>query len=633
MARVMQQRLPQHNGPGSWQQFALERECLDIAMQAYEKGHAAGPAMSSQARNGWAGRQRAAQPSQDGSHVNGYSSGRGQQTRWADQSDEEELHASPNAAAAAQRQAGQAAPTAVQSQPPVPAPAATSRTPGKPGASASKGEEASWRRRDDTEKPVISPPTSAPKQAPSPQPSPTKAPVAHRPQSWADLIKGGGEKGSFPSSPIRLDVGSLKEMEAVVDTTPVTESLVDYIQFLVQEKGLQSDRTSQRNLVVDADRRQDFDRKLDGRLWNIQKAKYARRGMRNDANNCYANVAFQGLLSCSGLMQFLSLCDGNDTSRPFHSGMVRLCKEFYRSKKDVRDMPINILELPFVKEVVHEWLIDDRNGGVGRMQDAGEFLFHVLDSMHEENKWKAADITMPTLPCEGGGSSEAPREGAASGGSRSRIGSEDIAQVGKSSNAAEIRSVGMGEDSPVYRIFGGLVRSSVRSKGARSDSVSLEPFTHQMLDISGQSVTSVYAALDAFTSAEEVNDGSAVKRNVFRALPEVFIVCLKRFAYDASTHLPHKVQKEVSFDETLVFNSNWLEDGVEAKEYHLASVIYHHGTLATGGHYTAAVRYNRDWYLYDDTNVRHVDPQEVFGQRSSAYLLVYHSQAFVDVRP
>merc|ERR1711904_401741 len=49
-------------------------------------------------------------------------------------------------------------------------------------------------------------------------------------------------------------------------------------------------------------------------LSNISKAKYYRRGMKNDANNCYMNVVIQSLLPCSALMQLLSHCNVGDGS-------------------------------------------------------------------------------------------------------------------------------------------------------------------------------------------------------------------------------------------------------------------------------------------------------------------------------
>jgi ubiquitin carboxyl-terminal hydrolase 10 len=208
--------------------------------------------------------------------------------------------------------------------------------------------------------------------------------------------------------------------------------------------------------------------------------------------------------------------------------------------------------------------------------------------------------------------------------------------VKNSSRKVESRSAGLQEDSPIARIFGGVMRSIVRSRGAKADSASLEPFNHLLLDISLHDVSSVWTALEVHCGPESVNEGVATRRLQFESLPRVLILNLKRFAYHLDRRgmgRAQKIKKPISFGEKLVLDRKWLTDGLESPEYIITAVICHHGDSVHGGHYNAAVRYNAEWYWYDDAIVRKMDVREVAAQRDSAYLLVYQHQATLELRP
>jgi len=226
--------------------------------------------------------------------------------------------------------------------------------------------------------------------------------------------------------------------------------------------------------------------------------------------------------------------------------------------------------------------------------------------MHEECKWEA----LPDV---------------ANGGNRSAT-----------DNAApedgdEKQSTKAHEDSPIFRIFGGLIRSSVRPRNATADSVSLEPFYPLLLDISCDTVDSVRNALDAYCKTEEVNGGQATKRLHFKALPKVLIVNLKRFSYNKG--MARKIKKSVKYDEKFTFDRSWLVDDVEPPEYQLTAVICHHGEAAAHGHYTALVRFNTEWYVYDDTIVRQIDIGYAMNQQMNAYILLYQCPGKIELMP
>lgn len=356
---------------------------------------------------------------------------------------------------------------------------------------------------------------------------------------------------------------------------------------------------------------------MDAGVPNMSKAKYSRRGMRNEANNCYMNVVIQSLLPVSALMQLLSFCSPHDGERPFYTCLVKLCREFHSRKSESNGDALNVLALPEVRDIISEWR------SIGAQQDAGEFLFYMLSGMHEECKWKVSSD--PSL------SSPPARQVSCD----STTSDDDWAALGRRRKVSEeeIRSAGLLEDSPIVRIFGGMIRSSVRMKASRADSVSLEPFNHLTLDITPPNIDSVWKALEAYCLPEAVNEGKATKRLQFKTTPKVLILNLKRFTYNMETGCPQKVKKPVRFDEKLVFDRSWLVDDGEPQEYSLTAVICHHGESANGGHYNSAVRYNGEWFMYDDAIVRPISLPEVSSMCHTAYLLVYQCSDRVDISP
>eukprot|EP00928_Gymnodinium_smaydae_P061597 TRINITY_DN4563_c0_g2_i1.p1 TRINITY_DN4563_c0_g2~~TRINITY_DN4563_c0_g2_i1.p1 ORF type:complete len:634 (+),score=152.81 TRINITY_DN4563_c0_g2_i1:92-1993(+) len=374
------------------------------------------------------------------------------------------------------------------------------------------------------------------------------------------------------------------------------DTVLDYFLFLADQKGLGLSSSEAPAATEMPSELRRFEKKIETGFNNIGKAGYFRRGMKNEANNCYVNVVIQSLLPCNALMQLLSNCAAND-NRTFYTGMVRLCKEFHLRGKDQE--PCNVLLFPQVQEIISNWQ------SIGAQQDAGEFLFYMLDGMHEECKWKVPDA--------------------------SREASKDSAS-GEQGETDQVRS-GANEDSPINRIFGGLLESSVRSRSATRDSVSLEPFNHLILDISSPNVDSVWTALEAYCGAEAVHEGRATRRLRFRALPKVLVVSLNRFSYNKDTGSPQKIKKAIKYEDRLTFERSWLVDGVEPVEYQLSAVICHHGESPNGGHYNAAVRYNGDWYMYDDAIVRQTDIREVLSHQYTAYLLLYQCHGKVYISP
>merc|ERR1719331_101484 len=310
-------------------------------------------------------------------------------------------------------------------------------------------------------------------------------------------------------------------------------------------------------------------------------------------------------------MKLLSHCQVQE-DKPFYSGLYHLCRVFHQPGKS---QDVNVLK--YLGEIVETW------NSIGSQQDAGEFLLYMLNGVHEECKWEAVK------------EDEAQDKNKPSG-SWSQIGPKS------KERKVEVRQSGELEDSFIQRIFGGMTRSTVKTK--QKESVSLEAFTMLALDISSEEVSDVKTAIGRICEEEKIpvtDGGKASKIVQFKELPNVLILQLNRFTFNSATNSTCKVKKHVQFDRTFRFESDWLVKPDQNEEYSLYSVICHHGESADGGHYNALVRFNNvdpakidqnreqqryTWYLYDDMSHRPIHESEVTKHSQSAYLLIYMRQ-------
>eukprot|EP00928_Gymnodinium_smaydae_P045208 TRINITY_DN3015_c0_g1_i4.p1 TRINITY_DN3015_c0_g1~~TRINITY_DN3015_c0_g1_i4.p1 ORF type:complete len:536 (-),score=113.11 TRINITY_DN3015_c0_g1_i4:74-1645(-) len=451
------------------------------------------------------------------------------------------------------------------------------------------------------------------------EPAAAAAPAA--PLSWAQRARASASSAS--DMPTGYAVGSLRPEAAIaVEVPKPRDSFVDYLAYVAKRKEneAKANAEAEEEAAAEASTLPEYFKRFEdlelSSVQNVARSTHSRLGLRNDANTCYVNVIIQSLLPCSALMWFLRRCGERDSQRPFLSCLVSLCKEFHTRKADAHGGDVfNALMIPQVKHVITSW---QRN--FGAQQDAGEFLFYLLNGMHEESKWVSAASVGAAAATDGGA-------GDSGGGAWAQL-------VKTSRRQVESRAAGLHEDSPIVRIFGGLLQSAVRSRGAKADSVSLEPFNHLDLDISQPNVKCVRTALDGFFSPEAVNDGQQTRRLQLKVLPKVLILSLKRFTFDKAKGGPQKVKKQIKYDQRLVFDRSWFVDGhAPPPEYYISAIICHHGDSVNGGHYTAIVRYNEEWYLYNDALIRPLEGRDVAAQQFDVYLLVYMAKATVDMSP
>jgi hypothetical protein len=118
----------------------------------------------------------------------------------------------------------------------------------------------------------------------------------------------------------------------------------------------------------------------------------------------------------------------------------------------------------------------------------------------------------------------------------------------------------------------------------------------------------------------------ATKKTDLWVLPPILIIHLKRFKSDDFGRAGRKNDSALQYP-----ISGWdLSEAVQSRGggtpvYDLYAVSNHLGGLG-GGHYTAYAlnRFDDQWYEFNDSNYRAIDPQSTFATSSSPYLLFYN---------
>ena len=104
----------------------------------------------------------------------------------------------------------------------------------------------------------------------------------------------------------------------------------------------------------------------------------------------------------------------------------------------------------------------------------------------------------------------------------------------------------------------------------------------------------------------------------FWRFPDVLILQLKRFDWDAG----RKISVPVKFEESIDL-APWLERGAQADGretvFELFGVVNHYGSMR-GGHYTAFCRRSQGWFEFDDQRVRPFRRNDTLDP-SAAYIL------------
>ncbi|KAL9644572.1 hypothetical protein ABK040_015311 [Willaertia magna] len=182
------------------------------------------------------------------------------------------------------------------------------------------------------------------------------------------------------------------------------------------------------------------------------------------------------------------------------------------------------------------------------------------------------------------------------------------------------------ETNAVHQVFGGYLRSQIKTKETNYISNTYDPFIDIELQLSNCS--SIEKALQNYITPDLL-DGknkykcpktnkyvAASKRLTIYEAPINLILQLKRFNIFGK-----KVSKKIEYSETLNL-SPFMSDKKTTARYNLYGVLVHSGGSSNSGHYYSYVKNsNGIWYRMDDTSVTQVSQSTALSQQ--AYILFY----------
>lgn len=423
------------------------------------------------------------------------------------------------------------------------------------------------------------------------------------------------------------------------------------------------------------------------------------RGLTNSGNICYMNAVLQCLILCEPFNKLLRYVEeksigslGNESLNPLIDAAISFFEDFVTipaSSKPNTSLVNSegiVVGKPLSPESLYMKLIENpkfKHLKWGQQEDAEEFLGYLLDGLHEEFVKAEATVSQEELEklfhkySQSLDSLLAEELKARMKNAARLVRSteskhvEDTEEVesdnsgwsevgsGKKVNKKRVMEV---EPSPITSIFGGSFRSVLTvPKAKESQSITIDPYRCILLDISHRETETIEDALSRFTEVEKIpykSDGGkeviARKQSFIEKLPEVLILQLKRFSFEAqqmqeflsdetgadreqtNSHqigTIEKVMKNIKYELDLTVPLECLSSGVrhaESRNYLLVGVIYHHGRNAEGGHYTCDVlrsKTDKKWLRIDDTAVEAITADAVVGKPAakdkSAYILMY----------
>ena len=138
------------------------------------------------------------------------------------------------------------------------------------------------------------------------------------------------------------------------------------------------------------------------------------------------------------------------------------------------------------------------------------------------------------------------------------------------------------------------------------------------------------------------------KRQMFKSLPNILVIALKRFEFDYDTMERIKLNSYFNFPFELDMKDYLIEDNNEKNtSYELTGITIHDGMADFGHYYDLIKAPDNNWYKFNDRKVKFFDeddiPKEAFGEQFSegkikkeedndeennAYILIYTKKNF-----
>jgi hypothetical protein len=151
---------------------------------------------------------------------------------------------------------------------------------------------------------------------------------------------------------------------------------------------------------------------------------------------------------------------------------------------------------------------------------------------------------------------------------------EEVKKGGK--RMKQVNTVDSFQTSIIGKIFQGVLKHELESKGKSLSKSNIEPFFVLSLDFGENSIESCFKKF--FTKRKIESDTDTIyQRSYIDKLPDIFIVHLKAFYYDKNLKKIVKINKEIEYGENLKIDEDYFSPSMKKIykdiEYELISGI------------------------------------------------------------
>ena len=190
-------------------------------------------------------------------------------------------------------------------------------------------------------------------------------------------------------------------------------------------------------------------------------------------------------------------------------------------------------------------------------------------------------------------------------------------------------------------------------------------FFYNSIQLDIKNYGNLYESLDNYIKIETMDGDNKIncddckakkscnKRQIFKNLPNILVIVLKRFEFDYDNMIKYKLNDYFQFPIELNMKDYLIEESKEKNfEYNLKGIVIHLGTSEIGHYYDLIKTENGKWYQFNDTNVKEFNekfiPTEAFGSieldedfyksyninaknnnnNNNAYILMYQKKNF-----
>ncbi|XP_076248424.1 ubiquitin carboxyl-terminal hydrolase 38 [Calliopsis andreniformis] len=406
------------------------------------------------------------------------------------------------------------------------------------------------------------------------------------------------------------------------------------------------------------------------------KSQTGKVGLSNLGNTCYMNSVLQALLMtrqfCYEVLTYrpLSKADDQIVLKKLQNLFALL---LYSNRILLEPSDILVVSRPSYFQLGHQ-------------QDSSEFLCHLLDLLHEEEKstimkYKNNDSNIkykdnketndvPSISEEGSSIKRWTTEEDLTGSIALErkthsladfTQGEDLAQIqhlnDSHSNSTDsgIQSVG-GEDTNtqvplVHKVLGGKCKITYQCAQCDSTSHNTDKFRDLQLsfpeeiqeneEVTVQDLINYYLTPEELTGENKYRCDKCMKlcdaQRIIKILhaPTYLILILKHFRYDSDTKLKTKLRHKVMYTETIKLPVSTPLSLTTTETYELYAAVIHSGCNMDFGHYFTYARDSKqNWYKFNDSFVSHATFNDFknLNPPDTPYILFYEkSVSFEDI--